>query len=109
MAATFASGQVQAGPGAQTVICPPPANTGSNWGNVWFSLGADFGTAVLRVAGYIHESGWKIIGNVSVPANGDRVNPFGGPVPAGLQKVSVTRVTGSEDVPVGWLVEARGK
>lgn len=109
MAVTFASGQVLAGPNAQTLICPPPANTGANWGNVWVSFGTDFGTAVLRVAGYVHGEGWKIFPTVSVPANGDRVNPFGGPAPAGLQKVSVVRQDGSENVSVGWLVEAQSR
>lgn len=109
MAATFATGQVESGIGARTVICPPPANTGTNWRDVWVSFGADFGTAVLRVAGYVHGSGWQIFPSVSVPANSDRVNPFGGPAPAGLQKISVVRVVGSEEVPVGWLVEAQGR
>ena len=109
MAVTFASGQINSGAGARTLICPPPANTGANWGNVWVSFGADFGTAVLRVAAYIHGSGWQVLPAVSVPAGGDRVNPFGGPAPTGIQKISVVRDPGSEDVPVGWLVEAQSK
>lgn len=109
MAVTFASGVLATGAGARTVICPPPANTGANWGNVWVSFGADFGTAVLRIAAYIHGSGWEVMPAVSVPAAGDRVNPFGGPAPTGLQKISVVRETGSEDVPVGWLIEAQSR
>ena len=109
MTATFASGQLLNGAGAQTIITPPPANTGTNWGSVWVSFGADFGTAVLRVAAYVHGTGWEVFPSVSVPANGDRVNPFGGPAPTGLQKISVVRLAGSEDVPVGWLVEAQGR
>jgi hypothetical protein len=109
MSAVFATGQLFDGAGAKTLICPPPANTGTNWGDVWFSLGSDFGTAAVRVAMYVHGVGWKIWENVSVPANGDRVNPCAGPVPAGTQKISVVRLAGSENVPVGWLVEAQGR
>lgn len=107
MATTFATGQVNTGTGAKTVICPPPANTGTNWRNVWISFGADFGTAHLRVAAYIHGTGWRIFDDFQVGATGDRVNPFGGAAPAGIQTVSITRITGSEYVPVGWLIEAQ--
>ena len=109
VAITFASGQVNTGPDAKTLICPPPANTGANWGNVWISFGSDLGDATLRIAGYVHGEGWKIFPTVTVPAAGDRVNPFGGPAPAGLQKISVVRQAGSENVPVGWLIEAAGR
>ena len=109
MAVTFATGEVKPGAGVLTVVCPPPANTGANWADVWFSLGSDFGNAEVRVAGYIHGEGWRVFDRVEVPAAGDRVNPFAGPAPAGLQKISILRLTGSEEVPLGWLVEARSR
>lgn len=108
MAITFASGQLNSGTGATTILCPPPPN-GANWSNVWVSLGSDFGDAHLRIAAHTHGTGWKVIGNFVVPSTGDRVNPFGGPAPTGLQKLSIVRTAGSENVPVGWLIEAQGR
>lgn len=103
----FATGPVNVGNGAQTVICVPPANYGSaGWGNVWFSLGADFGEAHLRVAAYIHGEGWHVIDDVTVSADEDRVNPFGGPLPVATQKISIVRNTGGPAVPVAYLIEA---
>lgn len=102
----FATGEIKPGAGAVTMICPPPANMGAGWGNVWFSLGSDFGDAHVRVAIFTHGEGWShITDDVLVPRTGDRVNPFGGPLPTGVQKISVTRGAGP-DVPLAYLVEA---
>ena len=105
----FATGPINPGPGAVTVVCPPPANLGTaGWGNVWFSLGCDFGDCDVRVAVYIHGTGWSEIDqDVHVTAAGDRVNPHGGPLPTGVQKISVRRGTGADaNVPMSYLVEA---
>lgn len=105
---TFATGEVKPGKDVTTMILPPPPNAGSaEWGNIWLSFGADMGDAHLRVATLVHgESNWRVADNFLVPRTGDRVNPWGGPLPSGTQKVSITRVTGSENVPCGWLIEA---
>lgn len=107
----FAQGQITAGASAETIILPPPANSGTaGWGNVWFSLGADFGTANVRVAIFTHGQGWShIYPNVVVDAAADRVNPFGGPLPAGVQKISVRRDGANPDVLLGYLIEAVAK
>ncbi len=103
------NGDVKTGENAVTMVCVPPANFGSaGWGNVWFSLGSDFGTAHVRVAAYVHGEGWRVINDVAVPAAGDRVNPFGGPLPQATQKISIVRGAGP-DVPLGWLVEAAAR
>lgn len=102
----FATGEVNPGAGAVTMVCPPPANLGAaGWGNCWFSLGSDFGDAHVRVAAYVHGSGWQVKADVLVPSAGDRVNPFGGTLPTGTQKISITRGA-NPDVPMAWLVEA---
>ncbi|MBS2546536.1 glycoside hydrolase [Catenulispora sp. NL8] len=103
----FATGVITPGAGAVTMVLPPPANYGTaNWGNVWFSLGADFGTATVRVAIFTHGQGWShIYENVVVDATADRVNPLGGPLPTAVQKISIARVT-NPDVPVAYLLEA---
>jgi hypothetical protein len=104
---TFTTGQITPGAGEVTVVLPPPANSGTaGWGSVWFSLGGDFGTAHLRIAIFTHGAGWShIYEDVVVDAAADRVNPFGGPLPTGVQKISVTRKA-NPDVPVAYLVEA---
>lgn len=104
----FQTGEISPGAGAVTMVLPPPANSGTaGWGNVWFSLGSDFGKASVRVAIFTHGQGWShIYEDVVVDAAADRVNPFGGPLPVGVQKISVTRIAGSENVPLGYLVEA---
>lgn len=107
----FATGVIEPGDGAVTMLCPPPANTGANWGAGWFSVGSDFdgGTPpTVRVAAYVHGTGWIVKENVAVPAAADRVNPFGGPLPTGVQKISVTRQSGP-GVPMSYLVEAVAK
>jgi hypothetical protein len=103
----FATGEIKPGAGAVTMILPPPANLGAaGWGNVWFSLGSDFGDAHVRVAIFTNGQGWShITDDVLIPRTGDRVNPFGGPLPTGVQKISVTRGAGP-DVPLAYLVEA---
>lgn len=103
----FATGEIKPGADVVTMVCPPPANLGAaGWGNVWFSLGADFGTAHVRVAIFTHGEGWShIYDDVVVDAKADRVNPFGGPLPTGVQKISVAR-RGNPDVPVAYLIEA---
>jgi hypothetical protein len=103
----FATGVITPGPNAVTVVLPPPANYGgAGWGNVWFSLGADFGSATVRVAIFTHGQGWShIYEDVVVDAGADRVNPFGGPLPTGVQKISIAR-RGNPTVPLAYLVEA---
>lgn len=104
---TFATGEIKPGAGAVTIVCPPPANMGTaGWGNVWFSLGCDFGDCDVRVAVYTHGAGWSEIDkDIHVTAAGDRVNPHGGPLPAGVQKISIVR-TVNPDVPLAYLIEA---
>jgi hypothetical protein len=103
----FATGEITEGEGAVTIVLPPPANMGTApWGNVWFSLGADFGEAHVRVAIFTHGQGWShIYPDVVVTAGEDRVNPFGGPLPTGVQKISIARTT-NPFVPLAYLVEA---
>lgn len=107
----FNTGVIAPGAGAVTVVLPPPANYGgAGWGNVWFSLGCDFGKTTVRVAIFTHGQGWShIYEDVLVDAAGDRVNPFGGPLPTGVQKISITRGKNpgdNSDVPLAYLVEA---
>jgi lysozyme len=103
----FATGEIKPGQGVVTIVCPPPANFGTaGWGNVWFTLGADFGEAHVRVAIFTHGQGWShIYDDVVVRATDDRVNPFGGPLPTGVQKISVSRGA-NPNVPVAYLIEA---
>lgn len=95
------------GQGATTVVLPPPANSGgAGWGNVWFSLGADMGTAHVRVC-YFRNGVWTAFNeDFQVPATSPRVFPFGGPLPSDVEKISVQRLVDSEDVPLSYLVEA---
>lgn len=108
---SFSEGQIKPGAGAVTVITPPPANLGSaGWGNVWFSLGTDFQDATVRVAIHTHGAGWtEIDKEVLVTHAGDRVNPHGGPLPTGVQKISVTRGETNPDAPMGYLIEATAR
>jgi len=107
----FATGPIPTGDGAKTVIGLPPANAGTaGWGNVWFTLACDWAAdgvaAHVRVAAWVHGEGWShIVENFAVPQYGDRVNPFGGPLPTGVQKVSVERLD-SPDAPLAYLIEA---
>lgn len=102
----FATGMITPGPGMVTIVLPPPANYGAGWGNVWFSLGSDFGTAHVRVAIFTHGQGWShVYPDVVVDAAQDRVNPFGGPLPTAVQKISIER-TSNPDVALAYLVEA---
>lgn len=111
----FATGQLKDGFDTTTIFAPPPAAMGSaGWGEVWISFGSDFGNAHLRVAAYVHGNGWTVADDITVPAAADRVNPFNGPAPHGIQKVSVRRVktnpTDTADaIPVTWLVETAKK
>ncbi|GAA2018845.1 hypothetical protein GCM10009839_13860 [Catenulispora yoronensis] len=102
----FATGEIPNDTAAH-IIAPPPANIGSNWGNVWFSLGSDFGDVTVRVAAYIHGRGWDVHDNVVVPAAGDRVNPWGGPLPAGVQKISIVRA--NTGPALTYLIEAAAR
>jgi hypothetical protein len=103
----FATGMITPGPGMVTIVLPPPANFGgAGWGNVWFSMGSDFGTAHVRVAIFTHGQGWShVYPDVVVDAAADRVNPFGGPLPTAVQKISIER-TINPDVALAYLVEA---
>lgn len=103
----FATGMITPGPGMVTIVLPPPANFGgAGWGNVWFSMGSDFGTAHVRVAIFTHGQGWShVYPDVVVDAAQDRVNPFGGPLPTAVQKISIER-TINPDVALAYLVEA---
>jgi len=103
----LAQGVIESGEGHVTVILPPPANYGSaGWGNVWFSLGCDFADVHVRVAAWIHGTGWKIIEDFTVPQFGDRVNPFGGALPQATQKISIKRLAVGADKPLSYLIEA---
>lgn len=110
---TAYTGVVAEGYDQTTLICPPPANIGPNWGNVWISFAAT-ADVHLEVDAYIHGRGWvPVAASLAVPADGDRVNPFGGPAPAGIQKLTVKRVRPADaaaddpgSTPVAWLVEA---
>lgn len=102
----FASGEIRAGAGAQTVVVPPPANAGAaGWGNVWFSLASDFGDAHVRIAAWVGGKGWVVFDDVTVPSQGGRVSPWNGPIPADVEKISISRGA-NPDVPLGWLIEA---
>jgi len=103
----FATGVIAPGAGAVTIVLPPPANYGTaGWGNVWFSMGADFGTAHVRVAIFTHGQGWShVYPDVVVDAAADRVNPFGGPLPTAVQKISIRR-NANPETPLSYLVEA---
>lgn len=103
----FAQGEIKPGQDAVTLVCPPPANFGSaGWGNMWFSLASTHGDAHVHVVGYVDGEGWSHdFPDVMVPDHGSRVNPFGGPLPTKIQKISITR-KGNPDVPVAYLIEA---
>jgi hypothetical protein len=103
----FATGEIAPGAGEVTIVLPPPAQRGTaGWGNVWFSLGATRGDATVHVVGYVDGEGYSHdYPNVVVPDHGSRINPFGGPLPAGIQKITIERV-GNPDVPLAFLIEA---
>jgi len=103
----FATGEVAPGAGEVTLVLPPPAQRGTaGWGNVWFSLGATKGDAGVHVVGYVDGEGYSHdYPNVVVSDHASRFNPFGGELPAGVQKISITR-TSNPDVPLSWLIEA---
>lgn len=106
----FATGTIEPGEGAVTVVLPPPANYGSaGWGNVWFSLGCDFGDVHVRVAAWVHGKGWTVVEDFLVPQYGDRVGPFGGPLPQATQKISIKRLAAGADKPLAYLIEAAHK
>lgn len=99
--------ELRRGPAAVTTACPPPGNTGANWQGrrVWFSLGCDFADADIRVAAKHPDGRWEVFDSVKVSRTGLRVNPWNGPMPDGIQTISMRRNTGSEDVPVSYLIE----
>jgi hypothetical protein len=100
----FATGEIPQDTGAHMVLVPPPNLPNGLWGDVRFSLGCDFVDGLtVRCAAWIDGVGWDIK-TVAVPREGDRVNPWGGPLPKGAQKISVVRSTAAGTV--GWLVEA---
>jgi Glycosyl hydrolases family 25 len=103
----FATGEIKPGEGVVTIVLPPPANLGAaGWGDVWFSLGSNFGTAHVHVVAHVHGQRWsRDFPDVVVRDGDDRVNPFGGPLPTGVQKISITR-TVNPDVPLSYLIEA---
>lgn len=104
---SFATGTITPGVGATTVVLPPPANAGTaGWGNVWFSLGSDFGDAHVRVTAFVKNAWTDFHLDFAVPAASARVQPFGGPLPADVEKISITRLAGSENVPLSYLIEA---
>lgn len=107
---TIAPGLASPGVGNTTVVLPPPANSGAaGWGNVWFSLGSDMGDAHVRVAAQIKGVWTDFNLNFAVPAAAGRVFPLPGPLPTDVEKISITRLPGSENVPLAYLIEARVK
>jgi glycosyl hydrolase family 25 len=103
----FSEGRIAPGTGVTTVVCPPPANYGAaGWGNVWFSLGSDFGDAHVRVAAFVKNVWTNFHLDLVVPAAGPRVHPFGAPLPPDVEKISIKRLDGSENVPMAYLIEA---
>jgi len=107
----FATGQINAGADAVTVVGTPAPNTSTaGWGRVWLSLASDFGDAHVRVAVWTHGEGWShIFEDVLVAQYGDRANPLNGPLPDGAQKISIKRLPGSENLPMAYLLEAMHK
>lgn len=104
---SFATGEIKPGVGATTVVLPPPANSGAaGWGNVWFTLGSDFGDAHVRVTAFVGKVWTDFHLDLVVPAAGPRVQPFGAPLPTDVEKISITRLAGSENVPLAYLIEA---
>lgn len=96
----------------EAILCPPPPNTAPNWGNVWISFGASQDVHVA-VRAYVDGKGWETVSDsFLIPGDGDRANPFGGPAPAGLQKLGVRRIAPpdsnavAQTASVGWLIEA---
>jgi hypothetical protein len=103
----IATGLGPDGSGAVTVITPPPANSGAaGWGGVWVSFGSDFGDAHLRVAAFRGGVWTDFHPDFVVPAAGPRAMPFSSPLPTDVEKISVKRLKGSENVAVSCLVEA---
>lgn len=105
----FATGEIKPGAGEVTLVLTPPANRGTaGWGNVWFSLAATEADASVHVVGYVDGEGYSHdYPNLTVPDHGSRINPFGGPLPDGIQKISVTRTGPAHpDVPLSYLIEA---
>lgn len=87
------------------VAVPPPNLDGGLYGNVWFSLACDMVDGLtVRCAAWVDKVGWDIK-TAAVLREGGRVNPWGGPLPKGTQKISVIR--SSAIGAVGYLVEAR--
>lgn len=104
----FATGTVAPGLDQTTVILPPPANYGSvGWGNVWFSLGSDMGDAHVRVTLFTNGAWTDFNENFVVPAASPRVFPFPSPLPKDVEKISVKRLAGSENVPLSYLIEVK--
>lgn len=100
----FAQGEIPRDTDQHMVLVPPPNLANGLWGDVRFSLGCDFVDGLtVRCAAWVDGVGWDIK-TVTVPREGDRVNPWGGPLPKGTQKISVVRsiATGA----LGYLIEA---
>jgi hypothetical protein len=104
----FATGTVATGVNTTTVVLPPPANSGAvGWGNVWLSLGSDMGDAHVRVAAFRGGVWTDFNLDFQVPSTSARVFPLGSPLPTDVEKVSLTRLAGSENVPLSYLIEAK--
>lgn len=103
----FATNTVTPGLNQTTVVLPPPANSGAaGWKNVWFSLGSDFGDAHVRVACFQNGAWTDFNTDFVVPAAKSRVFPLPTPLPVDVEKISLTRLAGSENVPLAYLLEA---
>ena len=103
----LSQGTVAAGLNATTLVLPPPCRQGAaGWGNVWFSLGSDMGDAHVRVTAFINGAWTDFNLDFVVPANKPRVFPFPSPLPTDVEKISITRLAGSENVPLAYLIEA---
>lgn len=103
----FATGEIKPGAGVTTVVLPPPANAGAaRWGNVWFSLGSDFGDAHVRITLFRNGAWTEFHEDFVVRAADGRVQPFEVPLSTDVEKISITRLAGSENVPLSYLIEA---
>ncbi|QOR55826.1 MAG: glycoside hydrolase family protein [Catenulispora phage 69_17] len=105
----FATGKIDPGAGVTTVVLPPPANAGAaRWGDVWFSLGSDFGDAHVRITLFRNGAWTEFHEDFVVRAADGRVQPFEVPLPTDVEKISITRGA-NPNVSLSYLIEAVGR